>query len=76
MLFACESIKIFLKGISGGINVEKRLLKKIEVLRKKLYRYATTRSLVDARVVELSQELDYLLNQYQRLNKYTQLSFW
>lgn len=56
--------------------MEKRLLKKIEALRKKLYRYATTHSLVDARVVELSQELDYLLNQYQRLNKYTQLSFW
>ncbi|SHN70077.1 aspartyl-phosphate phosphatase Spo0E family protein [Desulfitobacterium chlororespirans] len=56
--------------------MEKRLLKKIEALRKKLNRYATTHSLVDARVVELSQELDHLLNQYQRLNKYRQLSFW
>jgi len=76
LLFACESIKIFLKAISGGINVEKRLLKKIEVLRRKLYRYATTRSLVDDEVVELSQELDHLLNQYQRLDKYRQISFW
>ncbi|HHY26254.1 MAG TPA: aspartyl-phosphate phosphatase Spo0E family protein [Desulfitobacterium dehalogenans] len=56
--------------------MEKRLLKKIEVLRRKLYRYATTRSLVDDEVVELSQELDHLLNQYQRLDKYRQISFW
>lgn len=56
--------------------MEKRLLKKIEALRKKLYRYATTHSLVDEKVVELSQELDNLLNQYQRIDKYTQLSFW
>ena len=56
--------------------MEKRLLKKIEVLRKRLYRYASSRSLADENVVRLSQELDQLLNQYQRLAKYRQLSFW
>ncbi len=56
--------------------MEKRLLKKIETVRKKLYRYGTTHSLVDEKVVELSQELDELLNQYQRLSMYKQISFW
>ena len=56
--------------------MEKRLLRKIEVVRKRLYRYANSRSLVDENVVRLSQELDQLLNQYQRIAKHRQLSFW
>ena len=65
-----------MEGISEGIKVEKRLLRKIEALRKKLYRTAKSRSLVDEEVVELSQELDEVLNQYQRFSMYKQLSFW
>lgn len=56
--------------------MEKRLLKKIEVLRQKLYHYGTTHSLIDEKVVKMSQELDYLLNQYHRITQYTQLTFW
>jgi len=56
--------------------VEKRLLKKIEALRRKLYKCASARSLVDEQVVQLSQELDELLNQYQRITKCRQISFW
>lgn len=55
--------------------MEKRLLRKIEVLRKKLYRTAKSRSLVDEEVVEVSQELDELLNQYQRFYMYKQMTF-
>lgn len=61
---------------SGGIHVEKKLLKRIEVLRKRLNKFALTRNLIDSDVVEVSQQLDHLLNEYQRINAYKQLSFW
>lgn len=56
--------------------MEKKLLKRIEVLRKKLNKFAQTHNLVDSEVVEVSQQLDRLLNQYQRISTYEQLSFW
>ncbi|AET66394.1 Spo0E like sporulation regulatory protein [Desulfosporosinus orientis DSM 765] len=56
--------------------MEKKLLKRIEVLRKRLNAFAFNRSLVDSEVVEVSQQLDQLLNQYQRISTYKQLSFW
>ncbi len=56
--------------------MEKKLLKRIEELRKKLNKFALTRDLIDSEVVEVSQQLDSLLNQYQRLASYQQLSFW
>ncbi|MDP4125982.1 MAG: aspartyl-phosphate phosphatase Spo0E family protein [Bacillota bacterium] len=56
--------------------MEKKLLKRIEELRKKLNKFALTRNLVDSEVVEVSQQLDCLLNQYQRLVSYQQISFW
>lgn len=56
--------------------MEKNLLKRIEELRKKLNKFALTRDLIDSEVVEVSQQLDGLLNQYQRLVSYQQLSFW
>jgi len=72
-----ESNKILHENdISGGIQVEKKLLKRIEVLRKRLNKFAQTRNLVDSEVVEVSQQLDQLLNQYQKINTYKQLSFW
>lgn len=75
--FQQESNKILLENdISGGIPVEKKLLKRIEELRKKLNKFALTRDLIDSEVVEVSQQLDSLLNQYQRLVSYQQLSFW
>jgi len=61
---------------SGGIRVEKKLLKRIEDCRKKLNKFALTRNLVDNEVVEASQQLDQLLNQYQKITSYKQLSFW
>jgi len=75
--FHQESNKIFLgNDISGGIHVEEKLLKRIEVLRKRLNKFASNRSLVDSEVVEVSQQLDQLLNQYQKVSAYKQLSFW
>lgn len=75
--FHQKSNKIFLRDhISGGIHVEKKLLKRIEVLRKRLNKFALTRNLVDSEVVEVSQQLDNLLNQYQKVSTYKQLSFW
>ena len=75
--FQQKSNKILLENdISGGIPVEKKLLKRIEELRKKLNKFALTRDLIDSEVVEVSQQLDSLLNQYQRLASYQQLSFW
>ena len=72
-----KSNKIFFgNDISGGIPVEKKLLNRIEELRKKLNKFAQTRDLIDSEVVEVSQQLDNLLNQYQRLVSYQQLSFW
>jgi Spo0E like sporulation regulatory protein. len=75
--FQQESNKILLgNDISGGIPVEKKLLNRIEELRKKLNKFALNRDLIDSEVVEVSQQLDSLLNQYQRLVSYKQLSFW
>lgn len=56
--------------------MEKRLLKKIEALRKKLNKYGLKHSLVDDEVVQMSQQLDDLLNKYYRITTYKQLSFW
>ena len=55
--------------------MEKKILRKIEILRKKLNQFESTDSLVDARVVALSQELDCLLNQYYK-SSVQQLSLW
>lgn len=56
--------------------MEKRLLKKIERLRKKLNEFGLRHNLIDPEVVELSQQLDLLLNQYQEIRNYRQLSLW
>lgn len=56
--------------------MEKRLLKKIEALRKRLNKYGSTHSLVDDEVVQMSQQLDVLLNQYYHIATYKQLSLW
>ncbi|AFM39918.1 Spo0E like sporulation regulatory protein [Desulfosporosinus acidiphilus SJ4] len=56
--------------------MEKKLLKRIEVLRRRLNKFGQTRKLIDSEVVEISQELDGLLNQYQRAVSVEQLSFW
>lgn len=56
--------------------MEKKLLKRIEGLRKKLNKFAHTRNLVDSDVVEVSQRLDCLLNQYYKISCHQQLSFW
>lgn len=75
--FHQKSNKILLENdISGGIYVEKKLLKRIEELRKKLNKFGSTHDLVDSEVVKVSQQLDHLLNQYQRISSYQQLSFW
>ncbi|WP_434510869.1 aspartyl-phosphate phosphatase Spo0E family protein [Desulfitobacterium sp. AusDCA] len=56
--------------------MEKKLLKRIEALRKKLNKLGLTHNLVDDEVVTVSQQLDQLLNEYQRITYYRQLSFW
>ncbi len=56
--------------------MEKKLLKRIEGLRKKLNKFGLNRNLFDKEVVEVSQQLDRLLNDYQRTTTYQQLSFW
>ncbi|MDQ7093810.1 aspartyl-phosphate phosphatase Spo0E family protein [Desulfosporosinus sp. PR] len=56
--------------------MEKKLLKRIEVLRRKLNKFGLTHDLIDREVVEISQQLDSLLNQYQRITSHEQLSFW
>lgn len=56
--------------------MEKKLLRRIESLRKKLNHLGLTRNLVDDEVVAVSQQLDQLLNQYQRVTAYQQMSFW
>lgn len=77
LLFHQKSNKILLENdISGGIRVEKKLLKRIEGLRKKLNKFGHTRNLIDSEVVEVSQQLDSLLNQYYKISTYRQLSFW
>jgi len=55
--------------------MEDKLLKRIERLRKKLVKFAN-RNLTDPEVVQASQELDSLLNQYHRITRYQQLCFW
>lgn len=68
--------KIFRDEISGGIYVEEKLLKRIEGLRKKLNKFGNTRNLNASEVVELSRQLDCLLNQYYRIKANQQLSIW
>ena len=44
--------------------MERKLLVAIEELRRKMHEYADGKGLTDPGVVEISQELDRLLNQY------------
>lgn len=77
MPFQHKSNRIFLEDdISGGIYVEKKLMKRIEGLRKRLNKIGLTHNLIDSEVVEVSQQLDRLLNQYYKLTSHQQLSFW
>ncbi len=46
--------------------MENNLLDRIEELRKSLHDFAFTENLVAPEVVELSQRLDHLLNQYHK----------
>jgi stage 0 sporulation regulatory protein len=46
------------------IEIEERLLEKIEGKKKRLVQFASQFELTDHRVVKCSQELDMLLNQY------------
>lgn len=56
--------------------LEKKLLKRIEGLRKKLNKFGHTHNLIDSEVIKVSQQLDCLLNEYYRIRIYQQLSFW
>lgn len=56
--------------------MEEKLLRRIEKLRKKLNKLGATHNLIDNEVVLVSQQLDQLLNEYQRIMNYRQLSFW
>lgn len=56
--------------------MEKKILKRIELSRRKLYKFGRSSDLVSHEVVKASQKLDSLLNQYQKLISYKQLSFW
>ncbi|KGP75258.1 sporulation protein Spo0E [Desulfosporosinus sp. Tol-M] len=56
--------------------MEEKLLKRIEGLRKKLNKFGNTRNLNASEVVELSRQLDCLLNQYYRIKANQQLSIW
>ena len=56
--------------------MEKKLLKRIEGLRKRLNKYGQTHNLIDSEVVAVSQKLDCLLNQYYKIGTYEQLRFW
>lgn len=56
--------------------MEIKLIKRIERLRKKLIRIGMNKNLVDPEVVEISQQLDILLNRYYEIRQYEQLSFW
>jgi hypothetical protein len=58
------------------IQMEIKLIKRIERLRKKLIRIGMNKNLVDPEVVEISQQLDILLNRYYEIRQYEQLSFW
>lgn len=53
-----------------------KLLKRIERKRKKLNKIGLSKRLIDPEVVEVSQQLDVLLNHYNEINRYQQLSFW
>lgn len=44
------------------------VLKMVEYLRQELYKAVQGRSLTDPEVIEVSQELDHLLNQYHCLS--------
>ncbi len=46
--------------------MENNLLQRIEEVRQSLYNFAFTENLVAPEVVELSQRLDHLLNQYHQ----------
>jgi hypothetical protein len=48
------------------IEFEKNLLEKINLKKKRLIKFASMFELTDQRVVKCSQELDDLLNQYQK----------
>ncbi|MDD2234517.1 MAG: aspartyl-phosphate phosphatase Spo0E family protein [Desulfitobacteriaceae bacterium] len=56
--------------------MEPKLLKKIERLRKKLNKIGKNGNLFDPEVVEVSRQLDILLNKYSELRRNQQLSFW
>ena len=56
--------------------MEDTTLKRIEALRGRLNKFGFNRNLFDPKVVEISQQLDRLLNQYQKKVRYQQLSFW
>lgn len=56
--------------------MDKKLLKRIEALRKRLNKLGLNHNLIDDEVVAVSQQLDQLLNEYQRIISYHQLSFW
>lgn len=50
--------------------MEQQLLDRIEVLRYQLYILSKGKDLVDPEVVQVSQELDRILNEYYRSNTY------
>lgn len=50
--------------------MEQQLLVRIEELRYQLYLLSRGRDLVDPEVVQVSQELDRVLNEYYRTNAY------
>ena len=56
--------------------MEDKIVKRIETLRGRLNKFAYNRNLIDPEVVDISQKLDRLLNQYQDKTRYQQLSFW
>lgn len=56
--------------------MESVLLKRIERLRRKLNTFGRDRDLLDPQVVRISQQLDGLLNQYHKMNRYQQMSLW
>jgi hypothetical protein len=60
----------------GGISMEITLLKRIEGLREKLYDIGLNRNLIDPEVIQVSQQLDQLLNQYHRIISCKQISYW
>lgn len=68
--------KLIIRDNSGGFYMEEKILKKIEILRRKLNKFGRNQNLVDKEVVEVSQQLDRLLNEYQRCTTYKQLRFW